>query len=57
MVSRGDFEAKTRWLRGTKAMPDTIPRLLCADSAKALVMNYIGQLVADSFAEWETLDN
>jgi hypothetical protein len=40
-----------------KAMPDKIARLLRADSAKALVMRYIGQLVADGFAEWEMLDN
>jgi hypothetical protein len=55
----GDFDAKTRRRRlcGTKAMPDAIARLFHADSAKALVMKYIGQLVADGFAEWDILNN
>ena len=59
MVSLGNFDAETRqrWLCGTKAMPNTIARLLRADSATTLVMKYIGQLVADGFAEWEMLDN
>ena len=38
-------------------MPDAIAGLSHADSAKAHVMKYIGQLVADGFAEWEMLDN
>jgi hypothetical protein len=59
MVSLYDFDAKTsrRRLCGTKAMPDAIAGLLQADPAKALVMKYIGQLVADGFAEWDMLDN
>jgi hypothetical protein len=38
-------------------MPDAIGGLVHANSAKALVMKYIGQLVADDFAEWEMLDD
>ena len=31
--------------------------LVHADPAKALVMTYFGQLVADGYAEWDMLDN
>jgi hypothetical protein len=54
-----DFDAKTsgRRLCGTKAMRDAIAGLFQADPAKALVMKYIGQLVADGFAEWDINNN
>jgi hypothetical protein len=59
MFSLGAFGAKTGRRRRccTKATPDAIARLCPADPAKALVMKYIGQLVADGFAEWDMLDN
>ena len=59
MASLGNPRAKMsrRRLCGTKAMPGTTARLFRADSAKARVMKYVGQLVADGLAEWETLDN
>ena len=44
-------------LRRTEAAPDAIADLIHADTAKALVMNYIGQLVADGYAEWDMLEN
>lgn len=59
MFPLGGFGAKTsrRKLRGTKATPDAIAGHFHPDPAKALVMKYIGQLVADGFAEWDVLDN
>ncbi len=59
MFSRGGFDAKAsrRRLCGTKATPDAIAEFVHADPAKALVMKYVGQLVADGYAEWEMLDN
>jgi hypothetical protein len=59
MVPLYDFDAKTsgRRLCGTKAMRDAIAGLFQADPAKALVMKYIGQLVAAGFAEWDMLDH
>jgi len=44
-------------LRGTEGAPDAIAGLIHADAAKALVMTYIGQLVADGYAEWDMLEN
>jgi hypothetical protein len=38
-------------------MSDTIPRPFQADPDKALVIKYVGQLVADGLAEWDMLDN
>jgi len=38
-------------------MSDAIARLFQADPAKALVMQYVAQLVADGLAEWDVLDN
>jgi len=38
-------------------MSDAIVRLFQADPAKALVMQYVAQLVADGLAEWDVLDN
>ena len=40
-----------------KAISDAIARLFHADPAKALVVKYVGQLIADGFAEWDVLDN
>ena len=40
----------------TEATPDAIAGLGQADAAKALVMTYAGQLVADGRAEWDTLE-
>jgi hypothetical protein len=59
MFSLSAFGARTGRRRRccTKAAPDAIARLYHADPAKALVMKYIGQLVADGFAEWDMLDN
>ena len=55
MFSRGGFDAKTRRQRprGTGALAE----LLHADPAKAVVMAYFKQLVADGFAKWDMLDN
>ena len=44
-------------LRRTEAAPDAIADLIHADTAKALVMTYVGQLVADGYAEWDMLEN
>ena len=44
-------------LRGTEATPDAIAGLIHADTVKALVMTYVGQLVADGYAEWDMLEN
>lgn len=44
-------------LRGTEAKPDAIAGLIHADTAKAIVMTYIGQLVADGYAQWDMLEN
>jgi len=59
MFSVGNFGAKTsrRRLRRTKAPSDPIAGLFDTDPAKARVMKYIGQLVADGLAEWDMLDN
>src|SRR5215831_9373565 len=40
-----------------QATPDAIAELFYADPAKALVMTYIDQLVADGYAEWDMLEN
>ena len=44
-------------LRRTEAAPGAIAGLIHADAAKALVMTYVGQLVADGYAEWDLLEN
>jgi hypothetical protein len=44
-------------LRGTEATTDSIADLICNDDAKALVMNYVGRLVADGYSEWDVLTN
>lgn len=57
MFSHGGFDARAsrRRLCGTEATPQALARLANADPAKTLVMDFIGQLVADGFAEWEEL--
>ena len=58
MFSRGGFDAKSRRkLSGTEAAVDTLVALANDNPDKALVMTYIGQLVADGFAVWDKLDN
>lgn len=58
MISRGGFNpaAPRRKLSGTTAS-ETLVALSQDQPDKALVMEYIGQLVADGHAEWEVLDN
>jgi hypothetical protein len=43
--------------RGAEAMPDAIASIIHAHTAKAIVMSYVGQLVADGYAEWDMLEN
>jgi hypothetical protein len=59
MFSRGGFDAKTsrRKLPGTEKAIDGLVALAKNNPDKALVMTYIGQLVADGFAAWDMLDN
>lgn len=59
MFLRGALDAVTgrEKLCGTAATPEAIAGLFRPDSAKALVMAYINQLVADGYAEWEMLDD
>ena len=44
-------------LHGTDAAPDAVAGLIHAGMAKALVMTYVEQLVANGYAEWDMLDN
>jgi hypothetical protein len=44
-------------LRRAAAAPDAIAGLIHADAAKALVMTYVGQLVAEGYGEWDMLEN
>lgn len=59
MFSRGGFDAKAsrRKLPGTEEAIDALVMLARDNPDKALVMKYIGQLVADGYAEWTMLDN
>lgn len=59
MFSRGGFDAKAsrRKLPGTEEAIDRLVTLAKDNPDKALVMTYIGQLVADGYAEWDMLDN
>ncbi|MGO4843042.1 hypothetical protein AB4144_63300, partial [Rhizobiaceae sp. 2RAB30] len=59
MFSRGGFGAKAsrRKQAGAAAATDTLVALARNNSDKALVMKYIGQLVADGYAEWAMLDS
>ena len=44
-------------LRGTEVTPDAIADLICNDDAKALVMSFVGHLVANGHAEWDVRTN
>ncbi|HSY55258.1 MAG TPA: hypothetical protein VK834_02305 [Bradyrhizobium sp.] len=59
MFSRGGFDAKInqRRLPGTEQSIDAVVALAEDNPDKALVVTYIGQLVADGFAAWDVLDN
>lgn len=59
MFSRGGFDAKAsrRKLPGTEEAIDRLVTLAKDNPDKALVMTYIGQLVADGYAVWDMLDN
>lgn len=59
MFSRGGFDATTsrRRLPGTEEAIEQLVSLASGNPDKAVVMRYIGQLVADGFAVWEMLDN
>ena len=54
MFSRG---TSRRRLLGTEEAIDALVALAKHDPDKALVMRYIGQLVADGFAVWDILHN
>jgi hypothetical protein len=54
MFSRG---TSRRRLLGTEGAIDALVALAKDDPDKALVMTYIGQLVADGFAVWAILHN
>lgn len=56
MFSGGGFNARTSWrkLPGTE---EAIGVLAKGNPDKALVMSYIGQLVAGGFAAWELLES
>lgn len=59
MFSRGGFDAKTsrHRLPGTEAAGDALVALARDNPDKALVMKYIGQLVAHGYGELTMLDN
>lgn len=59
MFSRGGFDARTSGGKrpGTEEAIDAFVALARDNPDKALVMSYIGRLVADGFAAWEMLDN
>ncbi len=59
MFSSGGFDAKAsgRKLPGTERAIDALVALAQDNPDKALVMKYIGPLVADGYAEWAMLDN
>jgi hypothetical protein len=59
MFLRGGFDAKATWRklpRIDQAVEDLVA-LAGDNSDKAQVMTYIGQLVADGYADWKMLDN
>ncbi|KSV81720.1 hypothetical protein N183_14505 [Sinorhizobium sp. Sb3] len=59
MFSRGGFDARAsrRKLPGTQDAIDMLATLSPGDPDKALVMKYVGQLVAAGYAELEMRDN
>jgi hypothetical protein len=44
-------------LRGAEAVANKVAGMIFGDPAKALVMSYVRQLVADGHAEWDLLAN
>jgi hypothetical protein len=44
-------------LRGAEAVANQVAGVIFGDPAKALVMSYVRQLVADGHAEWDLLAN
>lgn len=48
-----DLKADRRGCCAMAAEPDGIASRIYADPAKALVMEFLGKLVAEGFAEWE----
>jgi len=54
---RANAKARRRRLGATQASPDANAGLAHADPAKAYVMHYVGQLVADGQAQWNMLGN
>ena len=52
-----DAKMRRGKLRGTEAAPGAIADLIQADTAKALVMTSVEQLVAHGYAEWDMLEN
>ena len=59
MVSRGGFNATTlrRKRLGAEKAVESLDALGADQPDKSLVMKYIGQLVADGYAEWDIRDN
>jgi hypothetical protein len=59
MLTRGGFGAKTSRgkSRSTEESINEVVALAKGNPDKALVMTYIGRLVADGFAVWEMLEN
>lgn len=59
MLFRGDIGAKKgrRALLETEASIDAVVALATGNPDKALVLSYVGQLVADGFAVWDILEN
>jgi hypothetical protein len=58
IMPRGELDAKAdrRRLCGTAATPDAVAGLY-PDPSKSLVMELLGRLVTDGFAEWTICDN
>jgi hypothetical protein len=52
-----DAQMRREKLRRTEATPDAIAGLIHAGAAKAFVMSYVSQLVADGYAEWGMFEN
>jgi hypothetical protein len=44
-------------LRGAEAVANKVAGMIFGDPAKAIVMSYVRQLVADDHAEWDLLAN
>ncbi len=59
MFSRGGFDTKAsrRKLSGTEVTAATLAELAQDNPDKALVMKYIGRLVAHGYGEWSMFDN